>query len=276
MFFLSHIRSFLTIAWAGMLTMCVACSYSSASKQPSQPTPADAAATPAHNVDLLSVKTHGQLPSQIKDYEGFRVSFNKDNHTPNWVAWELLQSETTGANSRSDKFWTDTDIDGCPETSDYTRSGYDRGHMSPAADNKLTAEMMQQCFVLANICPQDHALNAGAWSTLEKKSRNWANRDSAIIIVAGPIYESTDNKRIGDIGVRVPSAFFKVILAPFGTEPQAIGFIYPNMAAPGDMFNYSMTVDQVEQITGLDFFHNLSDDIENKVESNLNLKYWRK
>ena len=224
--------------------------------------------------NLDRVKTPGSLPCEEKVYDGFRVSFNADNHTPNWVAWELLGSETEGEAGRSNKFWQDEELEGCPTTDDYKRSGLDRGHMCPAADQKWSQTAMEDCFVLANICPQDHALNAGAWKTLEEKERQWARRDSLIVIVAGPIYEKSDTQRIGEAGVRVPSAFFKVLLAPALDKPRAIGFVYPNMTAPGNMQNYSMTVDEAAQITGYDFFYNLPDDIENEVESKASFKEW--
>lgn len=211
---------------------------------------------------------------QIVEYEGFRVSFNSDNKTPNWVAWELLGSETDGPESRSDNFWQDLNVDGCPTTRDYSNSGYDRGHMCPAADQKWSPQAMIDCFSLANMAPQDHSLNAGAWSTLEKKERLWAQRDSAIVIIAGPIYEKGDTKRIGSAGVRVPSAFFKVIIAPYLEEPRGIGFIYPNMSSPGNMKDYSMSIDEVEEITGIDFFYNLPDDIEEKIEATASFKEW--
>ena len=157
-----------------------------------------------------------------KDYTGFRLAFNPDNRTPEWVAWELLGSETDGPASRSNSFWQDEDVENCPTTGDYARSGYDRGHLCPAADQKWSPEAMNDCFVMANMCPQDHSLNSGAWNTLENKERNWARRDSAIVIVAGPIYEKTDTKRIGQAGVRVPGAFYKVLLAPYVEEPRGI------------------------------------------------------
>lgn len=135
---------------------------------------------------------------------------------------------------------------------------------------------MNDCFVMSNMCPQAHALNAGAWSTLESKERQWAQRDSAIIIVAGPIYETTDRKTIGAARVRVPSAFFKVILAPYLDKPRAIGFVYPNMSAPGNMQNYAMSVDEVEKLTGFDFFAALPDDIEQTVESRASFNEWNK
>ncbi len=168
-----------------------------------------------HFPGLDRVKIPGVLASQEKDYTGFRVSFNKANRTPNWVAWELLGSETEGEEVRTSRqFWQDGEIDGCASTRDYTRSGFDRGHMCPAADQKWSAEAMTDCFVMSNMCPQDHSLNSGAWNTLENKERAWAQRDSAIMIVAGPIFTEDDSARIGS-GVRVPSAFFNVIVAPY-------------------------------------------------------------
>ena len=216
------------------------------------------------------------VTEQIIEYEGFRVSFNKDNKTPNWVAWELLGSETEGDVSRSNNFWQDINVEGCPTTYDYTGSGYDRGHLCPAADQKWSVEAMNDCFSLANMAPQDHALNSGAWATLEKKERLWAQRDSAIVIIAGPIYEKSDTKRIGESGVRVPSAFYKVIIAPYVDNPRGIGFVYPNMSSPGNMKDYSMSIDEVEEITGIDFFYNLPDDLEEKIESVASFKEWDK
>lgn len=225
---------------------------------------------------LDHVKMPKDVPSQEKDYTGFRLSFNRENHTPNWVAWELLGSETEGEKTRSNKFWQDSDIEGCPTTRDYSHSGFDRGHLCPAADQKWSARAMEDCFVLANIAPQNHSLNSGAWNTLENKERAWARRDSAIMIVAGPIYSDTDRQRIGEAGVRVPGAFFKVIAAPYAESPRGIAFVYPNMTAPGNMENYVMTVNEVEQLTGFDFFHELPDNIEDAVESTAALKEWNR
>lgn len=230
----------------------------------------------AHYPGLETVILKDELPSQIKEYAGFTVSFNKENHTPNYVAWELLGSEVDNKAERTNKFWQDEDIEGCPAHSDYTRSGYDRGHMCPAADQKWSQEAMWDCFVMANICPQDHSLNAGAWNTLENKERQWAKRDSAIMIVAGPIYQPSDTKRIGNMGVRVPSAFFKALLAPYVEWPRAIAFVYPNMTSPGNMQDYAMSIDDLEEILGYDLFPALPDDIENEVEAKFSFTEWNR
>lgn len=231
---------------------------------------------PVHYPALEYVEIPASIPQQTKEYIGFTISFNKETHTPNYVAWELLGDETTGQKGRSDKFWTDPDLDGCPDTRDYTRSGYDRGHMCPSADQKWSAEAMEDCFVMANICPQQHTLNNGAWKTLENKARQWAQRDSAIMIIAGPIYNPADTIRIGRMGVRVPGAFFKVLLAPYADNPRGIAFVYPNMTSPGNMQDYAMSIDQLEKITGYDFFPSLSDSIEKKVEAVYSFKEWNR
>lgn len=225
--------------------------------------------------EWLDVSVPKCVREHRKDYVGFSVSFNEDNRTPNWVAWELLGSETEGDVSRDDKkFWQDTEVEGCPETSDYTKSGYDRGHMCPAADQKWSVEAMDDCFALTNIVPQSHELNAGAWQTLESKERKWAKRDSAILIVCGPVYSSSDTERIGKAGVRVPGAFFKVMVAPYLENPRGIAFVYPNMSAPGNMENYVRTIRDVEKLTGFDFFHNLPDNVEEMVESTASFRDW--
>ena len=227
-----------------------------------------------HFPALESVSLPESLSSQIKEYEGFTISFNKDNGTPNYVAWELLGDEVQTERSRSNKFWSDKELEGCPTTKDYTNSGYDRGHMCPAADQKWSQQAMEDCFVMANICPQDHKLNTGAWNTLENKERLWAKRDSALMIVAGPIYNNADTIRIGKAGVRVPGAFFKVLLAPYADQPRGIAFVYPNMTSPGNMQEYAMSIDDLEKTIGYDFFPALPDDIEAQVESSFSFKEW--
>lgn len=227
-----------------------------------------------HYPGLDDVRIPDSIPSEIVRYTGFQLSFNKDNHTPNWVAWELLQDETDGSASRNNKFWHDNSVEGCSWTEDYRSSGYDRGHMCPAADQKWSGQAMTDCFSMANMAPQSRKLNSGAWNNLEKRCRMYARRDSAIIIVCGPVYEPSDNERIGNTGVRVPGAFFKVMIAPYLKEPRGIGFVYPNTGAYGNMNNYAMSIDEVEELTGFDFFHNLPDEIETKIESDYSFHLW--
>ncbi|MDE5840647.1 MAG: DNA/RNA non-specific endonuclease [Muribaculaceae bacterium] len=230
----------------------------------------------SHFEELETVILPEGLASQIKEYTGFTLSYNKDNKTPNYVAWELLGTEVCNNVSRTDNFWKDYEIEGCTGPKDYAGSGCDRGHMCPAADQKWSAEAMNDCFVMANMCPQRHDLNAGAWETLESKERQWAKRDSAVMIVAGPIYTEDDTTYFGNAKVRVPGAFFKVLIAPYLSEPRGIAFVYPHMNCPGNMQDYATTIDEVEKMTGFDFFSTLPDEIENKLESSYSFTDWNK
>lgn len=224
--------------------------------------------------DLLYVKTNPALEEQLKKYTGYELSFNNRLHVPNWVAWELLREETEGAKSRTNKFMSDPDMPGCAEDYDYSYSGYDRGHMAPAADMKWSSRAMEESFLLTNVAPQDHALNSGAWNKLESKCRQWAKADSAIVIICGPVLTDKIKETIGDSRVAVPQRFFKVILAPYANPARGIGFIMPNGKVPGGMQEAAVSIDEVEAVTGHDFFSSLPDDVENEVEKQCDFHYW--
>lgn len=225
------------------------------------------------NRNLEYVIVPSNVREEIIEHTGYTVSHNSKWKIPNWVGYELTRKELYGNNPRNDCFAPDPMVKGNKaELSDYKNSGYDRGHMAPAADMKWSKKVMKESFYLSNICPQNQSLNRGDWNDLEEKVRSWAKRDSAIIVVCGPIVSKRPNK-IGN-NVAVPESFFKVILSPYKTNPQAIGFIMPNQAGNNPLSKYAMSVDEVEEITKYDFFSALPDDIEKKVESSYNLKYW--
>lgn len=220
------------------------------------------------------VKTASGTVETLVSYTGMSMSFNPELHIPNWVSWELTRDETAGAEPRANNFARDYDIDGCADPSDYRNSGYDRGHMAPAADMKWNRQAMTESFYMTNMCPQAKALNTGAWKKLEEKCRQWAERDSAIVIVCGPVLTDPIDNFIGENRVAVPKRFFKVILAPYANPPRGIGFIMPNSRVEGGMQRSAVSIDEVESITGHDFFSELPDSIENKVEAECRFNYW--
>ena len=224
--------------------------------------------------NLMEVVTNPTVPSQFKSYTGMDLSFNAKCHIPNWVSWELTSEETTGEVSRTNTFYNDPEIDGCPDTSDYSYSGYDRGHMAPAGDMKWSKQAMDDTFFLSNICPQAKQLNTGSWKNLEEKCRTWAQIDGKIYIVCGPIIDEKPMELIGDSKVWVPSRFFKVIIAPYSTPARGIGFIMSNGKVEGGMQVCAVTIDEVERITGHDFFSSLPDELENDLESQCNFNQW--
>ena len=194
------------------------------------------------------------------------------------MAWELTREETEGEISRDKAagFSADPNVPGCPSPSDYTHSGYDRGHMAPAGDMKWKQSAINQSFYMTNICPQAGELNRGAWKKLEEKCRQKAAADSAIVIVCGPIFTpGVDHETIGyDTRIPVPDKFFKVILSAYADPPTAIGFIMPNSYVTGGMQTCAVSVDSVEAVTGYDFFSALPDDVENTLEAQCDFPRW--
>ncbi|MDD6852078.1 MAG: DNA/RNA non-specific endonuclease [Bacteroidales bacterium] len=224
---------------------------------------------------LTDVKLPSGMKNVVCQYSGFTSYFNPETHIPNCVAYEIIESETTGDEPRKKSFEADHTIDGCAESSDYRNSGYDRGHMAPAADMKWSKEAMEESFLMTNICPQVKSLNSGIWHRLEQRVREWAARDSSIIVVCGPIFTpGKPVEQIGEIGVAVPHRFFKALYAP--GRNIGIAFIFDNDKVKGELRKYAVTIDSVERETGLDLFYNLPDDIENEVENQCNYKLWEK
>lgn len=220
-----------------------------------------------------------ELPAKLKNeqiirHTGFTLSYNAEWLCPNWVAWELTSSETEGVEERAKHFKPDPNVYGTKVvTKDYSNSGYDRGHMAPAADMKWSEQAMRESFYMTNICPQIHNLNAGDWKELEELCRTWANHFGQIYICCGPIV-SNNPKRIGENGVAVPDAFFKVILAFKNKQPQSIAFLMANKPGNKPLQTYAMSIEDMETVTGLDFFTQLPDSLEQITETDLTLKSW--
>lgn len=217
------------------------------------------------------------MASQILVRTGYTTSYNKNTKNANWVAWHLTSEHTEGRWSRKGiPYMVDTEVKGPrQELEDWynTNLPIDHGHMCPAGDNKWSAEAMEQTFLLTNMCPQNSNLNQGDWEELESRCRGWARHYGEVYIACGPIFYSNNYKTIGDNRVGVPDAFFKVVLR-MGKRPAALGFIYPNKGGHNDMSHYVMSVDEVEAKTGIDFFYNLPDDVENTVEAVADLSKW--
>jgi len=215
-------------------------------------------------------------PEQILRRKGYTTSYNKETRCPNWVAWHLTKSHTYGNAQRSqEKFMIDEDAKGARATdNDYYNSRYDRGHMCPAGDNKWDRTAMRETFLFTNICPQNHGLNKYEWNDLEIQCRDWAREYGAIDIVCGPVYYGRGTqKTIGSNRVWVPDAFFKVVLCRLGT-PKAIGFVYRNEGKKQSREQAVYSVDEIERMTGIDFFPELDDRIELKVEAEARLADW--
>jgi len=211
---------------------------------------------------------------QMLQRKAYTASYNSDLRLPNWVAWVLTAEHTQGKSQRSNmKFTDDADVP-APRAyhSDYTRSGYDRGHLCPAGDNKWDDEALRQTFLMTNICPQAPKLNKDDWNTLEQRCRTWAKRYGEVFVVSGPIM-SENPRRIGKHKVAVPQAFFKVVLR-LGDKPEAIGFVYDNDDPTGSLQSHVLSIDSIERLTGIDFFPALPDELEAALEKESRWDKW--
>ncbi|MBQ6208179.1 MAG: DNA/RNA non-specific endonuclease [Prevotella sp.] len=235
---------------------------------------------------FFSCKAHKEeqieVPEPLKNEKeiilhrkAYVVSYNPELKIPNWVAWHLTADHADGDVKRYSSYLEDEDVP-CPRAmpEDYKGSGWSHGHMCPAGDNKWDRKAMGESFLLTNMCPQDRSLNSGLWNRIEMDCRKWAKKYGDVYIVCGPVLLNREHETIGENKVVVPEAFFKVILCLQGT-PKAIGFVIRNNEGKKKRDHYINTVDDVERITGMNFFPSLPDEIENVVEAYANYDDWR-
>ena len=218
------------------------------------------------------IKGHSE---QILNRKGYIVSYNKDTKIPNWVAWHLTKDHVTGPYRRPGSAWhEDLQVNSPRATlADYRDCGWSRGHMCPAGDNKWDADAMYETFLFTNCCPQHSNLNSGVWNQIEMSCRRWAEKYGDIYIVCGPILFRKEHETIGPNKVVVPEAFFKVVLCLNG-KPKGIGFICRNTDGSRSKDFYVNSISQVERITGMTFFPNLSKEISESVKNQADLADW--
>lgn len=205
---------------------------------------------------------------QILCRDGYAVGYNYQNKVSNWVAYHITKESVNAFYERSNRFKTDTDL---PEnfratSNDYSKSGYDRGHLAPSGTMDFSQESMQQSFLMSNMAPQLPGFNRGGWKGLEEKVRNWANAYDELYVVSGPVWDGNETY-IGN-GVYIPNSFYKVILDPYYND--AIAFIIPHRKVSySELSSFITTVDEVEEATQLNFFSELPDNIENEIEAKM-------
>jgi endonuclease G len=212
---------------------------------------------------------------QIIKHTGYTLSYDETHEEASYVAYQLTRDEVNGAVQRGENFRPDPMVTtGSATLEDYRGSGYDRGHLIPAADQKWSEQAMDDSFYMSNMTPQAGSFNRGIWGSLEAMVRTFANDDGAVYVVTGPILTDGPYKTIGSNKVAVPKRFYKVVLYYDGKNAKAIGFILPNAGSNNPVSSFALSVDDVEAATGLDFYPRLSDDIEAKVEATFNLSDW--
>lgn len=231
-------------------------------------------------------RTRMELP-KIEDVEWyleytdgkFALEYAPAKKHSKWVAWPLYKS-CMGSSGRTDAWQWDPRI---PEQywsvqADFGKNGYDRGHLCPSADRTQSTRMNAQTFMYSNMSPQIPSFNQGIWADLETKERNWANGADTLYICAGGtvLKESDIDRYTSPSSMAVPKYYFKVILRKKTSTGayDAIGFWFENRSYSTSLSAQVKTIDQIEALTGIDFFYNLPEPVQSQVESLFNPSAW--
>lgn len=210
---------------------------------------------------------------------GYTISYNPQNRQPNYVSWVLNARRTRGRAKRQ-MFTEDPTLKSNIRSTldDYRSSGYDRGHLCPAGDNKWSDQAMNETFYLSNICPQRHTLNSGDWRILEEACREWVQRTGeSYYIVAGPIFNTPGKyTRVLRRHVPVPDRFFKLLICLDKGKEKGIAFVFNNNTEEHKLNYYVTTIDEVERITGYNFYHSLNGQLQQQLESQHDFSQWGK
>ena len=207
--------------------------------------------------------------------EGYALGYVEEWEQPSWVAYRLTKDEVMSRRaSRAEAFMADPEIktlSASPE--DYRGSGYDRGHLAPAGDMHWSEKTMLESFYMSNMSPQEPSFNRGVWSKLEQAVRRFAYSEGSVFVVTGPIFTEEDTKTIGFSKVRIPGFYYKVVYDETPPE-KMIAFILPNKGSKKPLDSFVVSVDDVEEATGLDFFSNLSPEKQAELESRSDPDAW--
>ena len=211
---------------------------------------------------------------QIVVHTGFTLSYSEPHEQAEWVAYLVTAERLKGDVKRTNNFRIDPAIStGSSVLGDYKGSGYDRGHLAPAASMAWSKQAMSESFFLSNMSPQKPGFNRGIWKKLEAKVRDFAREHETVVIITGPVLEK-GLLEIGPSGLDIPRAYYKVVLDV--TEPtlEGIAFVLPNESSKKPLRSFAVTIDYIEEITGINFFAALEDGLEERIEGNYSVKHW--
>lgn len=207
-------------------------------------------------------------------HTGYAFVYNETHEQAKWVAYCLTKKETEGLFERSDHFIEDPSVlTGTANNTDYAKSGYDRGHLAPAADMRWSEIAMDESFYYSNMSPQLPAFNRGIWKKLEEQVREWAIAMDSILIVTGPILTES-LPTIGINKVSIPKYYYKAILDFKGSHSKAIAFVMPNQGSKEPLMSFAVSIDALEKLTGINFFYQLEDTLEQSIEAKMCTTCW--
>lgn len=222
------------------------------------------------------IPTADYVPQVAKGYiiphTYYTLSYSPTDRQAEFAYYFLSTASINGTQDRTDDFRIDPTVKSNPVSSNsYQGSGFDRGHLAPAADFKLNQTCMSETFFMSNISPMTPSFNRGIWSNLEDKVRENALSLGGVYVVTGPVL--TNNCGTIGGGISVPCSFYKIIFKE-GSNPKMIGFLLSNTGSSLPLKNFIVSVDEIEKLTNLDFFPTLKDDVEGSLEAGKSTVGW--
>ena len=204
--------------------------------------------------------------------DSYAFSYAEEHEQSEWIAYYLDASDLVTINYDRPFFIEDPLVEtASADWRNYKKSGYDKGHLCPAGDRKSSYKSYKETFFTSNISPQKHDFNSGIWNRLEEKTRYWAVKYDGLYVITGGVL--TDNlKTIGKEKVSVPNYFYKILLTKDGTK--MIAFLIPHENSNLPLYEFATSVDEVEKVTGIDFFPKLEDSSEGQLEAKNDYKNW--
>jgi endonuclease G len=212
--------------------------------------------------------------NQIIKHNYFTVSYSEKDEQPEWVFYKVSSNNYNKQISRTNDYREDLFVKTTSASpNDYHKSGYDMGHLAPAHAMGFNHTSMSESFYLSNISPQKASFNRGIWRSLEGKVEYWSNFKDSIYVVSGPVLDNSIDQ-IGENKIAVPRAFYKTLISFKDGEVRGIAFVIPNEKSHKSIYAYATSIDNIEKITSIDFYHELDKLIQDKVEANMDVKKW--
>ncbi len=210
---------------------------------------------------------------EIVEHSAYTLSYKENYEQAEWVAYMLTAEMTNGNIRRTNRFVVDPDVPtGSASPRDYSGSGYDKGHLAPAADMSWSEKAMNECFYMSNMSPQEPGFNRGIWKRLEEAVRRFAQENDTIYVTTGPILKPM-LPTIGN-NVAVPKYFYKVIVVYKQKLKMGIGFVLANESSNENLEHFAVSIDSVETLTGINFFSKIPSKIQKRIESTCDINKW--
>jgi endonuclease G len=207
-------------------------------------------------------------------HKHFFLSYSEEHEQAEWTAYYLTAQNQHQHHFERPYFSQDPLIDTeSAHWKNYKNTGYDKGHLVPAADMKFCKDAYHETFYTSNVAPQNREFNAGIWNRLEQKVRYWAEKYGALLIVTGSILHD-DLVKIGEEQVSVPDYFFKIVVRVQNDGLVMLPFLVPNEKSDSPLYHFATTIESIEQITGINFNQRLTEKIAEKIEKELSYKEW--